>query len=215
MLRRLGLRRILPIVQFALYGMLVGPDSIYLYEVLAENTNPTWEIVALQEGVPFRPTHIDRRIPTGVAFSTTLNFPAVVFGAVVVIPFRPKGTKAELAHRLATAPFVVFQWYVVGLWIDRRLGFVSAKPRAFSKPRLVLWWALYFVSIILLGVLGLGAGGLLIAVFYNLPTLSDVRPAEIGSALVTLLPLAWWAVFFYLVSRSGLRRVSAAALEKT
>lgn len=214
MLRRAGFRRVLPVVQIVVYVGLIWPEWVYLYQTSGSKLTLPVQLVLWQEGegMEFHPIHIDRPTPVRVKLALLLNLPAVFPVTAAVVPFLESRPKGELFLLSIPFPFVFCLWYAVGLWIDRRLGFLPARPCTFSRLRLALWWALWSISIV---ILGLGAGGLVIGGLYNLPALSEVRPDEIGPTLALLVPLAWWTVFFYLVSRSGLRRVRAAAPQKT
>ena len=217
MLRRMGSRRLLPVVQLALHLVLTGPNTVELYHAYrqsAVNTSSTFQLAAWQEGVPFRPTDIHPYVPVGMRAVILLNLPAALAAGAVIITLGLKGLEGDLAFMLAMAPCVALLWYAVGLWIDRRLGFLPLKARPFSRFRLRFWWLLYAASIVLLC---LGVGGVLLLILaVLLPSLGighggGTASLDVAVVSVTLL-LSGWPLFAFIVCRTGLRRARAAPL---
>jgi hypothetical protein len=213
-LRRLGFRRVLPVVQIALYVALIWPECVYLYRASSWRTASTLQLVLWQEGegMEFHPIYIDRATPVRVTLAVLLNFPAVFPVGMALSLFLPSGPTGQLVVLWASLPCIFFLWYAVGLWIDRRLSFIPSRSCKFSRLRRGMWAVLYVMSFILVCLL---IGYLGLVLFYVRKELSDVRPREIALFASLLLPVAWWVSFAFMVSRSGFRRVRAAAPQKT
>jgi hypothetical protein len=213
-LRRIGFRRLLPVAQLALYIGLIWPEWMYLYQASVPELTPLVQSALWQEGdeLEFHPIYINRPTSVRVKFAILLNLPVVLLVGIVLSFLLPSGPRAELAVWSAGLPCVVFLWYAVGLWIDRRLGFIPSRARRFSRLRLGMWSALYAMSLILVCLL-IGYLGLLL--FHARNEFSDVQPRQIALFALLVLPVAWWISFAFLVCRSGLRRVRAASLQNT
>jgi hypothetical protein len=214
LLRRTGFRRLLPVVQLALYIALIWPDWMHLYRASVPKLTPLVQSVLWQESeeFEFHPIYIDRPTPIRTKLAVLINLPAVLPVGIALSFLLPSGPRAELVLWSAGLPCVVFLWYAVGLWIDRRLGFIPSRARRFSRLRLGMWSALYAMSLILVCLL-IGYLGLLL--FHARNEFSDVQPRQIALFALLVLPVAWWISFAFLVCRSGLRRVRAASLQNT
>jgi hypothetical protein len=137
-MRCIAFRRILPIVQLALFValVLVSYEQDRLRRAERENTNG-WYIEAL--GPPF---------PMEVCVA--INAPAllVALAPLVVLDLTGSDTDSEVALLIVGGISVALFWYVVGLWIDRRLGLVAAPPeRLHGSLRRVLGWTVWGILV--------------------------------------------------------------------
>lgn len=137
-MRSIAFRRILPIVQLALFValVLVSFEQDRLRRVERENTNG-WYIEEL--GPPF---------PMEVCVA--INAPAlfVALAPLVVLDLTGSATDSEVAVLIVGGISVALLWYVVGLWIDRRLGLVAAPPKRLPGPfRRVFAWAVWAILV--------------------------------------------------------------------
>lgn len=148
MMRRIGFRRLLPPVQLVLFGVLSfiahgerqrqGPCTYYW----SSFDSP----VLAQEGdtVTFLPAC---RSPKAELIAGCLDMPAMFAGAALAFALRREG---DLWASALSTPMVVLLWYWIGLWIDRRLGYVGP-PRGRHFPQSAATMA--FVSCVFLLVL--------------------------------------------------------------
>lgn len=135
MLRKIGLRRSLPILNLAFYiaSMCIGlPMRAHLTSMSAA------QVHSVESGtVPFR-----------IKFAVALNVPAILAAVLLnAIVFR-----FQINHMfLVAAPFVPMLWYPVGRWFDRRLGWVQgrkAKRTFIGDTLLVLCGLLAILSVV-------------------------------------------------------------------
>jgi hypothetical protein len=195
MLRCIGFRHLLPPTQVVLFGVLwfvahgenqrQGPCDYYWSSV-----EPT---VFAQDGesVEFLPPC---RAPKALLLAVGLNLPAVIPGAIL------GPSLGYIFHRnsdiwllVGSVPLVPFLWYWIGLWIDRRLGFVGQPPPRRRFPRILV--EMTFV----LSLLGLFMSAVVVGhcVFYEYHYVRD---------FVGGISAGGWAVLLIVVTRSILRR---------
>lgn len=112
MLRRIGLRTLLPLLNLALYVSLVCIGN-------ARNSPPTLANT--------QATVVRSNILTRAEVALALNLPALATAFVLnVALFHLKATSIFWL----TLPFVPLSWFGVGLWIDRRFGWLRRpKPK--------------------------------------------------------------------------------------
>ena len=119
-MRLVGWRKVLPIVQFVTYLLLVWYGCWY---------RPTWQhwfenwVSPAPEETGFYPTWIDgiESLPEQIAAG--LNFPSVAAAALTVVPLENQlstGASRELALHLLTSLYIPFLWYLIGRGIDKR-----------------------------------------------------------------------------------------------
>jgi hypothetical protein len=137
-MRSIAFRRILPIVQLALFValVLVSYEQDRLRRAEWENTNG-WNIGAL-------------RPPFPMEVCVAINAPAlfVALASLVVLDLTGSDTDSEVAVLIVGGISVALLWYVVGLWIDRRLGLVAAPPeRLHGSLRRVLGWTVWGILV--------------------------------------------------------------------
>jgi len=189
MLRRFGLRRILPIVQLALFIALVFAG---MFERRQQFEERRLQPVALQEGrVPFQPQP-EMQFPIPWLVAIGINVPATIMGALV----------AEIAHvgtnlgaLICSTPFVLILWHFVGRWLDRQLGFLRMKvpgnrARVLCSCGLIL--AIVFFAV---GIVGLRTPG-------------EITPNTLALAIAWLV----WSVALFLMCLFTLRRRVPATL---
>jgi hypothetical protein len=110
MLRRIGFRRLLPVVNLAFYLLVVcfSPRS-FNQGADGESTKPV-------------------RIPTRVKVVMSLNVPVMAPVSLLTEKIAPTFSVTWLSLLLGI--FIPIWWYFVGRWFDRRLGWaVRLKPR--------------------------------------------------------------------------------------
>jgi hypothetical protein len=124
MLRRIGFRRLLPLLNLALYvaSICIGNAGDSGKTHISASRPP-----AAEAGT----------IPARVKIAVSLNVPAVLAASllnVIVFHFQTSGVF------LLAVPFVPLLWYPVGKWFDRRLGWVHRykSKRTFIRDALVV-----------------------------------------------------------------------------
>jgi hypothetical protein len=124
MLRKIGFRRLLPVLSLALYvaSICVGNAGRSGTTHISATRTHTAEVGT---------------IPARVKMAVSLNVPAVLAASLlnaIVFHFQTSGVF------LLAVPFVPVLWYPVGKWFDRRLGWVHrCKPkRTFIRDTLVV-----------------------------------------------------------------------------
>jgi hypothetical protein len=189
MLRRFGLRRILPIVQLALFIALVSAGLVARRQHFQERQ---LQPVAWQQesSIPWQPS--EDRFPTPWLVAIGLNVPATILGALV----------AELAHvgtnlgaLICSTPFVLILWHFIGRWIDRQLGFLPMKvPGNLARV--------------------LCSGGLVMSiVFFAVGIVARHTPGELTPNTLAIA-IAWlvWSVALFLMCLFTLRRKASPTL---
>lgn len=182
MLRRAGLRRILPIVQLTLFIALVFAGVLERRQQFEERQ---LQPAALQERIPFEPQREDR-FPTPWLVAIGMNVPATILGALV----------AEIAHvgtnlgaLICSTPFVLVLWHFIGRWLDRQLGLLRMKiPGNLARV--------------------LCSGGLLLSfAFFVMGIVASHTPGELTPNTLALA-IAWlvWSVALFLMCLFTLRR---------
>jgi len=85
-------------------------------------------------------------LPLKVA--VVLNLPAVLVGMMPLhfVPNQERTIKQEFYAHLATSVLVAVLWFVVGLWLDRQLGFVVRRRCSRSLVRRVLRWSVLVIG---------------------------------------------------------------------
>jgi len=191
MMRRIGFRRLLPPVQLVLFAVLCfiarrerqrqGPCGYYWSSV--------WVPVFAQEDVPFVPRPLCC-LPKAQLAAIAVDLPAVLVGGILEGVLRRKGDVWAFA---LSAPLVVLLWYWVGLWIDRRLGYVGLPQGNRAFPRVLVKVA-YGCSVFTAFWSVTGLLGSVLSHHY--------RPDN----LVVASGLAGWSAFLTAVTWSSLRR---------
>jgi len=147
-MRRIGFRRLLPPVQLVLFGTLIW---------FADREEQR-QLPCSVAWVPLAPTVYAQdqadvgfddscRRPLAESIAVDLNLPAVFAGALAAVALRHDTDRAVYG---ASAPAVLILWYLVGLWIDRRLGYVAGPLRRRRYPLLLLKAALGFCLLLFL-----------------------------------------------------------------
>lgn len=137
-MRCIAFRRILPIVQLALFValILVSYEQDRLRRVESENTIG-WDLEAMG---PLFPMEV----------CLAINAPAVfvALAPIVVLDLTGSDTVSRVALLIVGGISVALLWYVVGLWIDRRLGLVAAPPeRLPGTLRGVFGWTIWGILV--------------------------------------------------------------------
>ncbi len=202
MLRRIGFRYLLPPLQLFLYCALCfcgyrdwqgqKPCTNWISSgrnFLAQN----------EEDFPLPPPC---RRPNAWLVAGSLNAPAQLAGTI------PAAILATALHRegdlwsfAISAPLVVLLWHWVGLWIDRRMGYVGLQKCRFRVPHL-------FVMV--------GFGYCVVTVFMSIIMLLHApfsRGNRVQEFLVTIC-VACWSVFLLVVTSLNLRWRGALAKGK-
>jgi hypothetical protein len=137
MLRKIGLRRSLPILNLALYiaSMCLG------YAVQPHLTSQSAaQIHSAESGT----------VPNRIKFAVALNVPAVLAALFLnAMIFRFQSNHVLLL----AAPFVPMLWYSVGRWFDQRLGWVQrgkSKSSFLGDTLLILCGLLAIFSVVTL-----------------------------------------------------------------
>jgi hypothetical protein len=142
---------------------------------------------------PFNPEHINRPLPTALKAAVALNLPAML-GSVPLF-FLVHTSKQEFWASLAASLSVGIQWYVVGLWVDRQLGFVPRPRSSHSDIYNVLRWFLLAACAVLVG------GALLLSVWVLV-----VTRFRLSGDLWVLGGALFWSSFFFLVTALNILR---------
>lgn len=117
-MRRIAWRKVLPIVQFVAYILLIWYGCWY---------RPTWEhwfrnwISPLPASIGWYPVWIDGIESFPEQFAAGLNFPAAVISALVLIPFESQlrtGASRELVWHIVTVICIPLLWFMVGKGLD-------------------------------------------------------------------------------------------------
>ena len=203
MLRRIGFRRLLPLIQLPLYVVLV----LYSYPmyvriagipVLFRSRHVAYQEL---EGVPFNPQYIERPMPLPLKVAVVLNLPAVLVGMMPLhfVPNQERTIKQEFYAHLATSVLVAVLWFVVGLWLDRQLGFVVRRRCSRSLVRRVLRW-----SVLVIGAASFSAA--ILATIWEV-----VRRGWSQELLLIVGGLSFWPGLMVLVTRLNIRRARSEA----
>lgn len=133
-MRSFGFRRALPVIQVALFLVLLAPA-----------TNPgrlgrlDTPVQQLQEGqIRWDPQFVNGPPPLRFQIAMALNLPAALMATPVILglAFVAEPVVSQLpewAAGLLLAPFVAYWWFLVGRWIDRRLGW-APDPHPTQDP---------------------------------------------------------------------------------
>jgi TRAP-type C4-dicarboxylate transport system permease small subunit len=148
---RFAFRRLLPIVQVLLFFLILVMAHAYWTVIEAE-----WEFERLAHPPPEGTVYRDLRsswngkeqIPL---LAILLSLPAALVVRLVewLLPFGtfPKPVKIALF-----TPAIAVLWYLVGLWLDRRLGLAPVSPKI---PHRFWRYALLIALALLLSAIGL------------------------------------------------------------
>lgn len=197
MFRRIGFRRLLPAIHVILYIVLVlvsYPESSRSY---LGSGPPLLRLASFgQEGSgipPFNPERIDRPTPTAMKAAVAVNMPAI-FASVPLFTLAHT-IKQEFWALLAASLSVGIQWYLVGLWADRQLGFVPRPRSSRSHLYSVLRWVLLAACVLLFGG----------ALFLSMWVLLVTRLGE-SDNLWILGGGLFWSIFLFLVTTLNILR---------
>jgi hypothetical protein len=191
MMRRIGFRRLLLPVQLALFGVL---SLIASWErVHQQPCSYVWSSldfqVFAQEGPGTGPFPAPCHEPRALLIVLPLNLPAALVGLILQDSLLHRSSDAWLF--LVSAPAVVLLWYLVGLWIDRRLGFV-ALPKGRRFPPIFARLA-FGLSVLIL-------------IFAAIVVLRSVLSHHRIEEIVVATSIAGWSGFLFVVTRLNLRR---------
>lgn len=132
-MRRIAYRILLPVVQLALYLLLIWYGCYY---------RPTWQS-QLQNWITPRPavaggwdpTWIDGPPSLAEQLALGINAPALFASMLILIPFDSlfhNGASRELAAHTTAAFLIPVLWYFVGWRFERRTG-VPARPSTIGR----------------------------------------------------------------------------------
>jgi hypothetical protein len=146
---RFAFRRVLPVVQVLLFFWMLVMAHAYWTVIDAE-----WEIERLAypppEGTVYVRTSWDGKdqIPL---LAILLSLPAALVVSLVewLLPF---GTLPKPVKIALFSPAIAVLWYLVGLWLDRRLGLAPVSPKI---PHRFWRYALLIALALLLSAIGL------------------------------------------------------------
>jgi hypothetical protein len=192
MLRRFGLRRLLPLLQLAIFIALVALGvSERRHDFQQQRLHPVafQELQALPPFEPPAPAHF----PTAWMIAITLNVPATILGALV----------AEIAHvgtnlgaLICSTPFVLILWHFIGRWLDRQLGFLPMKPPG-NRARVLCAGGLGLAIVLfVMGVVALRSHGQMTA---------ETLPLGLGWLVWSLI---LFTMCLFTLQRKGVRRPS-------
>ena len=185
MLRHLGYRRVLPLINLVVYLALVGAadrdvlQQVQLYkDVDASRT--------AQGETGWDPVYIDAPIPMTKVLAESINFPAVLFA----LPFGSiqKGWRGELLVDSIAAIYVLPLWYAVGRWIDRRSNAVSS-VKVLTLIRKSILYIAVFTTVAIAGLFVVGI----------------VRYPNAWASFLFALPVLFWPALLAYVARWELR----------
>ncbi len=166
-MQRIAWRRLLPVVQFVLYLLLIWFGCPY------RTTFQYWLGVGPLARGNIVASWMDAPLSWQEQLATGFSFPAA-FSEVFLMPFErllTSGTSRELARHLVMAPCVPILWYLVGRLIDHR-RLPNKKAESFLVK---LNWGLALAVLV-------GMGGLvLVSILF--------RPLDFP--LLKLLAFAW------------------------
>lgn len=135
MVERLGYRRILPLANIVLFAILIAVG----YLGTAPRSNETLEFGHSAQAEGWQPTYLERPAPLTHLFAWSLNFPAMLFAT----PFGllTRGAASQWLVNGIGAMYLLVQWFMVGLWLDRRRD-RSQPVRASTAFTAIRWTAL-------------------------------------------------------------------------
>jgi len=188
-MHRIAYRILLPLVQLALYLMLIWYGCYY---------RPTWQS-QLQNWIAPRPavaggwdpTWIDGPPSLAEQVALGINAPAVFASMLILIPFDSlfhNGASRELAAHITAAFLIPVLWYLIGRRFDRRTG-VPACPSTVGK---------------VLTVAGLAVAGLAVAALVAI-LIAVSLVVRFGELLAGRLLILAWAIVGALVSSRTIR----------
>jgi hypothetical protein len=188
-MKRIGLRRLLPIV-FTLVQVLLVWFTLAHQPRASTNVsrNSAYRSVAYQEGagIPMEPSEAPPLKPVQKA-ALILNLPAVLLAELIAAVLSPRNGMVAMYLSIAFAPLV---WYAVGRWIDGLLGYVD---------RLRL-------SRTLRGLFGLPSAGVLCVSLAGLTPLYHHRMADTYWGLIGLV--VWSGLCIAIMLSCSARRVT-------
>ena len=195
MLRRVGYRRALPILNLLLYLALVGAadwnllQQARLYQEVGASRSTDSETA-------WDPVYIDTPIPMPKILAESINFPAVLFA----LPFGAlqRGWRAELLVDSVTALYLLPLWYAVGRWLDRRSTVVSS-GRALTLIRKLILWVAVLAIVAIIGLFTLGLA----------------RYPNSWLNLLLALPVLFWPTLLAYIARQELRAAKESRVEVT
>jgi hypothetical protein len=195
MLRRIGYRRALPILNLLLYLSLVGAADWDLVQQ-ARLYQDVGASRTTDDRTAWDPVYIDTPDPLPKILAESINFPAVLFA----LPFGAlqRGWRAELLVDSITAFYLLLLWYAVGRWLDRRSTVVSSGRALTLIRKLILWIA----GLTIVAIAGLFAIGL-------------VRYPKAWLNLLLALPVLFWPALLAYVARRELRAAKENRAEVT
>ena len=195
MLRRVGYRRVLPVLNLLLYLALVGAADwnllrqARLYQDVGASRSTDAETV-------WDPVYIDTPIPMPKTLAESINFPAVLFA----LPFGAlqRGWRAELLVDSITALYLLPLWYALGRWLDRRSTIVSS-GRALTLIRKLILWVAVLAIVAIIGLFTLGLA----------------RYPNSWLNLLLALPVLFWPALLAYIARRELRAAKEIPVEVT
>ena len=195
MLRRVGYRRALPVINLLLYLGFVGVadwnllQQARLYQYVGASRTTANETA-------WDPVYIDTPVPMPKILAESINFPAVLFA----LPFGAlqRGWRAELLVDSITALYLLPLWYAVGRWLDSRSR-VASSGRALTLIRKLILWA----------------AGLTIVAMAGLFVIGLVRYPNAWLNMLLALPVLFWPALLAYIARRELRAGKQNRVEVT
>ena len=142
---------VLPVVQAAVFVVLMSLADTQPSQRLPRPT-------PLQEGqVGWDPVFIHAPPPRPFVIAMALNLPAVLLATPLMLVLASASPVLdripEWVFVVLLTPFVAYWWFLVGRWIDRRLGWLP-DPHPLSTPEArVIYWMLASAALILFAIL--------------------------------------------------------------
>lgn len=176
MIKRFGYRWLLPFGNLVLFVALIFAG----YAIQSSNPEVEGNIAHPAEVEPsLQPTLLERPRPLPHLLAEAIDFPAVLFA----MPFQhlAEGRAGEIVKYSVAALYLVFLWYMVGIWLDQR-----SQRTVHSTPLLSgLRWSALAAS-------GLWLVLMLMLIFRAIP--KRLGPGVIPEQICSL-PALFWPLF--------------------
>ncbi len=184
-------RQILPLANIVLFAALLAVG--YMGTANRGTVSESLEIAHSAQSEGWQPTYLERPTPLTHLFAWALNFPAMLFAT----PFGllARGATAQWLVNGIGAVYLLVQWYVVGLWLDRRHN--GSRPvRSSIALAVIRWTALLFAAGTFVLVVGL--------------VVARVALHELPETVCTL-PMLFWPGFLAYAARWEIAHSRASA----
>jgi hypothetical protein len=186
MIRRIGFRRLLPILFTLMHVALLFYATAQRHRTLSSaDGDSAYHPAAYQESsIAWEPME-PKPLVIAEKLGIVLNFPAFVLAIPITLLFF-HGKDMGLWY--ASLPFVPLVWYGVGRWFDRLLGYISHSP-----PVRRTWYELFgTLSMILLCL--------------SIATVTPIYPHRMGDTYWIGFGLILWSGLSLAISISGFIR---------